>query len=157
MPDNMPNNWFDTTMQTLGGIGDYWYNELSGKNAADYQYAKTLDLQKQAQEFNSAEAAKDRDWQKMMSDTAYQRQVADLKAAGLNPWLALGSGGSGAAAGSGASASSSAASVGQRTPRWSQLISGASQLFNAYNNSQAATANAAIKVAGIALMALMAA
>lgn len=57
-----------------------------------------------AMDFNSAEAAKNRDWQEMMSNTAHQREVADLQAAGLNPILSA-SGGNGAAVTSGATAS----------------------------------------------------
>lgn len=59
----------------------------------------------QANEFNAREAAKNRDWQQYMSNTAHQREVADLKAAGLNPILSA-SGGNGAAVTSGSTAQS---------------------------------------------------
>ena len=60
-------------------------------------------------EFNSKEAAKNRDWQKLLSDTAHQREVADLKAAGLNPVLSA-MNGNGASVGSGATASAAVGS-----------------------------------------------
>ncbi|UPW41080.1 DNA pilot protein [Sigmofec virus UA08Rod_5594] len=72
------------------------------------QAERQMDYQTQANkiamDYNSAEAAKNRSWQEYMSNTAHQREVKDLRAAGLNPILSA-SGGNGAAVTSGATAS----------------------------------------------------
>jgi hypothetical protein len=59
-----------------------------------------------ARDFNAQQAFLNRQWQESMSNTAHQRQVKDLKKAGLNPIL---SAGAGASSPSGATASGSGA------------------------------------------------
>lgn len=93
-----------------------------------------------AMEFNASEAAKNRDWQEMMSNTAHQREIRDLQAAGLNPVLSA-SGGNGAAVTSGATASgvTSSGAKGETDTSansalagvYSSLISAQTQLANA--------------------------
>lgn len=97
----------DSAISTLRDVTDE--NTRKSQAMADAANAFTAAQADKAMAFSSAEAAKNRDWQKMMSDTAHQREVRDLIAAGLNPVLSA-SGGNGAAVTSGATASSSAGS-----------------------------------------------
>lgn len=97
------------TASTTSGMIDQVQQIAAQNTAASAAQAEQLrkwqELQNaKAMEFNAAEAAKNRDWQKMMSDTAHQREIRDLQAAGLNPVLSA-MGGNGASVGSGATAS----------------------------------------------------
>lgn len=61
-------------------------------------------MQWDTQNFNSAQAAAQRDWATQMSNTQYQRAATDASAAGLNRILAMRQGGAGVPAGSAAAA-----------------------------------------------------
>lgn len=61
--------------------------------------------------FNANQAKLNRDWQAEMSNTAHQREVADLRAAGINPILSAYGSGASTPSGSSASADTSFASA----------------------------------------------
>ena len=93
-------SWFG---KHFPGFSNLW-NKWTG--------AGLTEAETQANAFNAAEAQKQRDYEEYMSNTAFQRQTADMQAAGVNPALMYGNGSSGASTPSGNAASSVSPSTG---------------------------------------------
>lgn len=143
----------DSFQNTLGSISPYMaygnelyntaeYNNAIGRaNAAELREWQRKMMYEQYM-LNSIEAARNRDWQAYMSNTAHQREVQDMLKAGLNPVLSV-TGGNGASVGSGAQASVSApqGALAQQDMSQNQTLVA---LLGSLINSQTQLANAAL-------------
>lgn len=137
----------------MAGFNDWFIGMLeSGWQGLENLGTDILDklgigTQRRQQEFNRAEAEKERafnaeqaqvqrDFEKEMSDTAYQRAVKDLESAGLNPYMVYGSG---ASPSSTPTASSASAGSGARSGIQNSVnvISQLSGLMNSVTNARA--------------------
>lgn len=91
---------------------------------------------------NATEAANNRAFQKMMSDTAHQREVADLKAAGLNPVLSAGGGGASTPSGDKAVYENALAPMAASAKEMAPMLAGVAKTNAETKLIQAQTANA---------------
>lgn len=125
---------------------------LSGLNnqfTGNLDYNRQLELLNKEMAFNASEAQKTREHNEYLSSTQYQRAVADMRKAGLNPYLAYNNGGNDIVSSS--SASVSAPSVGKSGQGWSALAGFVGSLMRGMVSSSNAmlTASNAMQIAQI--------
>lgn len=88
----------------IGGIGSIFTNQSNKENNAATN-AANLQIARETNQQNMEESQRNRDYQERLSNSAYQRTMQDMEAAGLNPILAYQKGGASTPSGSQATAS----------------------------------------------------
>lgn len=91
---------------TSFGLGPAAWAAIAAVGSSLLEGRSSRENAEDSRTFNREEAQLSRDWQERMSNTSYQRAVADMRAAGLNPMLAYQQGGASSPGGATASTTS---------------------------------------------------
>ena len=110
---------YDTAVGTVDTQGAGLFEALDNRLSGNLDYLRERELQDISNAFSASEAQKSRDFSERLSSTAYQRAMIDMKAAGLNPALAISQGG--ASTPSSASASAVSAHAGKSGEGWREI------------------------------------
>lgn len=140
------NLWNNENQRIMDDYTNYAYSLSQDYLDAEERYiSMASDAQREANEFNAEQAQIQRDWSEAMSATAHQREIADLRAAGLNPVISAY--GSGASVGSGAAASSSNNLTSAFGTLAAQALGAVASLANTMETNATSYANAGLQYA----------